>query len=107
MNYEALIEAIEHIDPTSPDEMLSPTMHEAAISAMAFVLSLHQMFKENGMTSSKEPDVDELENLVDALAGELGAACIFLSEPAFSRVPDMLRACEAVMSKDPDAVVVP
>ena len=56
------------------------------------------------MTSSESPDLGELENLVDALTGELAAACIFLSEPSFSRVPDMLRAVSQNLEKSPDEV---
>lgn len=67
---------------------------EQAADAVAFMGSLHEAFRDNGMTQTEEPDPDELENLIDALHGELGAAVLFLCHPAFSRVPDMLRALD-------------
>ena len=87
---------------------LSDDAREAALDSMAFVQSLHQMFKDNGMTSTDEPDLDELENLIDALHGELGAAVLFLCEPSFARVPDMLRVISKQLAKqDAEVVGVP
>lgn len=97
MNYDTVIEQLEAGNPTK--ESL-----ELAADALAFVQGLHQMFQDNKMTSSDSPDLGELENLVDALTGELAAACIFLSEPSFSRVPDMLRAVSQNLEKSPDEV---
>jgi len=94
MNYEEATLAIE--DEANP----SSEARDIAVDALNFVQSLHQMFKDNGMTSKDEPDVDELENLIDALHGELGAAVLFLCEPSFARVPDMLR----VISKQTSAM---
>lgn len=82
-----------------------PEAQEAALGAMAFVESLHQMFVDNGMSKSDEPDLDELENLIDALHGELGAAVLFLCDPSFARVPDMLRAVSAQLEKDAEGTV--
>jgi hypothetical protein len=44
--------------------------------------------------------------LIDALHGELAAACIFLSEPSFARVPDMLRVVAKQLDKSQDVPVV-
>lgn len=83
-NYSKIIESLE--SPSPSKEAL-----EYAADAVAFAQALHQMFSDTGMTTKENPDLDELENLVDALSGELAAACIFLAEPSFTRVPDMLR----------------
>ena len=88
-------------------EQPSRDAREKALDALAFVESLHQLFKDNGMTTTEEPDVNELENLVDALNGELGAAVLCLCESSVSRVPDMLRAVSKQMEKLEDAEVVP
>lgn len=94
MTYEEAAAAIE--DRTDP----SLEAREKALDALAFVESLYQMFKDNGMTTKEEADVDELENLVDALHGELGAAVLFLCEPVFARVPDMMRVVAQQVAKD-------
>lgn len=64
---------------------------DAALDAMAFVKSLHDMFKENGVSLPDEPDCNALENIIDGVHGELSAACLFLSENSFKNVPAMLR----------------
>lgn len=86
---------------------LSLEAKEKACDALAFVEALHQLFKETGMTTSEEPDVNELENLIDALYGELGAAVLFFCEPSFSRVPEMLRATGKKLEELEEAKVVP
>jgi hypothetical protein len=97
MNYD---DAITQLDrPTASKEAL-----DLAADAMAFVQSLHQTFSENGMTSNAEPDLNELENIIDAIYGELAAACIFLSEPSFARVPDMLRVVAQKLEGSKDEV---
>lgn len=100
MNHERAIEELEEGQPSR--EAL-----EKGLDALAFVESLHNLFKDTGMTSKEEPDVDELENLIDALYGELGAAVLFLCEPSFSRVPDMMRVIAQKMEKLEDSSVVP
>jgi hypothetical protein len=97
MSYD---DAIAQLDrPTVSKEAL-----DLAADAMAFVQSLHQTFADNGMTSSTEPDLNELENIIDAIYGELAAACIFLSEPSFARVPDMLRVVSKKLEGSKDEV---
>lgn len=88
-------------------EQPSREAREKALDALAFVESLHQLFKDNGMTEQDEPDLNELENLIDALHGELGAAVLFFCEPSFARVPDMLRAVGKSMETLEEAKVVP
>jgi hypothetical protein len=95
-------EAIEQLSKIDD----SPVALEMGADALAFVQSLHDMFRDNGMTAKEKPDLNELENLVDALLGELAAACIFLSEPSFSRVPDMLRVISEKLAKSDDVPVV-
>ena len=82
--YEDLMEELENSD-------LSETAREAALDAMAFVLALHTTFKDNGVSLPETPDCSVLENTIDGVHGELAAACIFLSERSFARVPEMLR----------------
>lgn len=83
----------------------SDETRESAADALAFIQSLHDMFRSNGMTKNVEPDLNELENLIDALHGELAACCLFLAEPSFARVPDMLRIISAKLDKEgPEAV---
>lgn len=96
--------AVEDVEmvPGLPEES-----REKALDALAFVESLHQLFKDNGMTTKEEPDVNELENLVDALYGELGAAVLFFCEPSFTRTPEMLRGIGKNMATLEDAKVVP
>ena len=88
-------------------EGVSVEAREKACDALAFVESLHQLFKDTGMTTKEEPDVNELENLVDALYGELGSLVLFLCDPSFARAPDMLRAIGTNLEKLEDANVVP
>lgn len=84
-------------------EDITPETIERALDAIAFVQSLHEMFKANGMTQAEEPNVDELENIIDAVNGELGAAVLFLCEPSFARVPDMMRViAKQIPSMSPD-----
>lgn len=100
MTYDDVIESLESGSPSK--ESL-----ELAADAIAFVQALHQMFSENGMTSSENPSLNELENLIDATHGELGAACLFLCEPSFSRVPDMLRGIARKLEKEGGTEVAP
>lgn len=92
-------DVIAQLDKSPSKEAL-----DIASDALAFVQSLHQTFADNGMTSSAEPDLNELENIIDAIYGELAAACIFLSEPSFARVPDMLRVVSKKLEGSKDEV---
>jgi hypothetical protein len=76
----------------SEEESPSDAARDAGADAMAFVQSLHTVFLETGMTRTPEPELDEMENLFDAMTCELAAACIFLSANEFSRAPELLRA---------------
>lgn len=98
--FEKCVETLEGDWPRNNTEQEA---RDKALDALAFVESLHQLFKDTGMTTSEEPDVNELENLIDALYGELGAAVLFLCEPSFSRVPDMLRGIGKNMEKLEDS----
>ena len=77
----------------------STEAREKASEALAFTEALHQLFKDMGMTTKDEPDVNELENLVDALYGELGASVLFMCDPVYARVPDMLRVVGKQLEK--------
>lgn len=100
MNYEEAAASIEESENPSQEA------REKALDAIAFVESLHQMFKDNGMTVKEDADVDELENLIDALHGELAASVIFLCEPVFARVPDMMRVVAKKTAESGDVPVV-
>lgn len=101
-------QAIEELAARGRDNEvpLSSDAAEMGADALAFVQALHSMFRDNGMTSKDQPDLNELENLIDALHGELAAACIFLSEPSFSRVPDMLRIVAKQLNKSEEVPLV-
>lgn len=106
MKYE---DAITHLQEVSEYPKANPRMQQAAdlgADALAFVQALHKMFQETGMTSTEEPDLNEMENLIDALAAELAAAAIFLSESTFARVPDMLRGIAEQVAKDSNTPTV-
>jgi len=103
-------EAIEQLTALTENSTVSASSAEAlemASDALAFVQGLHEMFQQNAMTAKENSDLNELENLVDAVHGELAAACIFLSEPSFSRVPDMLRLISKKLNKQVDEKEVP
>ena len=93
MSYEDTIDAIE------AGSKLDDAQREQAAEAMAFVQSIHNLFKDNGVDLPDDPDVGTLENLFDGVLGELGAACIFLSEDSFKNVPQMLRAISRSFDK--------
>lgn len=74
---------------------------EAAVEAMTFVEALHGSLVENGARLAEDPDTDEVGTTLDGIFGELSAACLFLSEASFARVPEMLRAvAQALESKN-------
>jgi hypothetical protein len=83
--YETYIEEVESDKPLSADCSVE------AADALAFVQALHTMFKDNGVNLPEDPDVVDLEHVIDGLMGELAAACLFLSEDSFKAVPNMLR----------------
>lgn len=89
MSYE------EFIEDVSTEGSLNTDTLEAAEEAMGFVLALHNMFKENGVVLPEEPDCSQLESLIDGIHGELAAACLFLAEDSFAKVPSMLRGIAA------------
>lgn len=92
----------EMLSELADEEDPSDEVREKAADALAFVASLHQFFVDTGMSTNSEPDVAELENLVDALHGELAASVLFLCAPSFSRVPDMLRVISTQLEKAQD-----
>lgn len=98
MTYEEMMEQMEAVIGKESSFVTDETA-ESAVDAMTFVKSLHQVFKDSGMTASEEPNLAEMENLFDSMLGELGAACLFLSAPSFERVPDMLRAIGSQLEK--------
>lgn len=104
MNY-TFADALENLE-SAGDYDVTTRARDKGAEAIAFAMALHEMFKSNGMTSKEEPDLDELENLVDALHGELAAAVLFLCENSFARVPDMMRVVSATLEKDGTAPVV-
>lgn len=83
--YETYLEELEAGDDVSSDAL------EAASDSLAFVTSLHSVFRDNGYDLPEDPDMSALENILDGMMGELSAACIFLSEDSFMQVPHMLR----------------
>ncbi|NJL53686.1 hypothetical protein HC928_00065 [bacterium] len=104
MTFEEVIDELEKLSATTNK---SATALELAGDAIAFAQSIHAAFVDNGMTSSTEVNFSELENLFDALNGELAAAALFLSNPILAgRIPDMLRqAANNIAESDTNKVV--
>jgi len=100
MTHDELVDSLASESPSK--EAL-----EHASDAVSFVQTLHNMFSANQMTTSSEPDLNELENLIDSVYGELAAACIFLSEQSFARVPDILRVVEQKIEAEGAGIVHP
>ena len=93
-NYDTYLEELENGDDVSSEAL------EAASDSLAFVTSLHDMFKENGVDVPEEPNVSVLENIIDGVLGELAAASIFLSENSFQQVPNILRNVEKAFTQE-------
>lgn len=85
MTYEGYISELE--DVTFPSEKSL----EAGADALTFVINLNNVLRENGADLPEEPDIDQLGSVLDGVFAEVAAACIFLSEKSFARVPKMLR----------------
>lgn len=98
--YEKYIENVE-------DSGLDDDTSNAAADALAFVVTLHDMFKENGVNLPEDPDTSALESVLDGMVGELSAACLFLSEDSFEAVPDMLRGISSKLSTEDTYKFVP
>lgn len=63
---------------------------EIACDALSFAEGLHEVFVQNGMIGDGDVvDLYRMENLVDALFGELVAACIVLG--TFEDTPKLIR----------------
>jgi hypothetical protein len=92
-DYEKYLEELENGDEVSEDAL------DAASEAVAFVLALHTMFKDNGVEVTEEPSVSGLENIIDGIVGELAAASIFLSEDCFKSAPKMLRTISSAFTQ--------
>lgn len=77
--YEEHISWLSDLSYTySDDPDVQDALDEAA-NALAFAQALHDMFRTNGVRDlSEDPDLDKLENLIDAHLGELAAATLFL-----------------------------
>ena len=73
---------------------------DTAIDAMAFVATLHQSLVDNGADLAEDPDTDEVGTTLDHIFGEVSAACLFLSESSFERVPFMLRKIADALDKE-------
>jgi hypothetical protein len=78
---------------------LSPHVKEAVLDALVFTASLHEALKASGAPLGNHPDVDELGSVIDSMFGEISAACLFLSENVFARVPEMLRKTATSLAK--------
>lgn len=89
LEYEKYMDEVDAVDDDASEA--SSDALDAGVDAMAFVLALHTMFKDNGVDLPEEPSVDALENIIDNIMGELSAASLFLAEKSFESVPKMLR----------------
>lgn len=97
---------IQALDSLEPTESISQEALDAGADALAFAQSLWDLFGDQGSVN-KDSDIDygKLENLIDGIHGELAAACVFLSEDSFEKVPDMLRLIAAAVERDPSKSV--
>ena len=83
-------EEIDRLEVLLEEDALSEEEVEVTCNALSFCAALNQMFIDNGMLEdSEEVDFDQMENLIDALLGELAAACMLLG--TFKDVPSLLR----------------
>jgi hypothetical protein len=99
--YETYLEELENSTGISSEAL------ESAADSLAFIQSLHTVFRENGYDLPEEPDVSALENILDSMMGELAAASIFLSEDSFLQVPHMLRTIAKAFEATADGEEVP
>lgn len=102
---EQHIQALDSVEQDSGSPTTIAAI-EAGADAIAFSQSLWDLFGDQGSVD-KNADIDygKLENLIDGIHGELAAACVFLSEDAFEKVPDMLRLIAAAVERDPSKSV--
>lgn len=106
--YEDFIEDLEYIVPDlAQNHDVYDDALEAACSSMAFIKLLNDSLRENGATLPEQPDVDEIGTVLDKVFAELAAASLFLSEPSFARVPDMLRSIADGIEKTDQSFVDP
>jgi len=103
--YETYLEELTDVETADP----SSDAIEAAADSLAFVTSLHTVFRDNGYDLPEDPDCSTLENILDGMMGELAAASLFLAEDSFATVPEMLRAIarafEVTANQDPNTEV--
>jgi hypothetical protein len=109
-NYVSLLEGIDTSDRTWPEcsgEELEASI-DRACDCLAFVQALWDVYAVEGAhDGTLPPDIAMMENLFDALQGELAAAALFLSENSFARVPDMLRSLESKLLSEEAGGIVP
>jgi hypothetical protein len=113
MSYDAKMEVLHALMSVDVLNEEAVDAVETALDAMAFVATLHQSLVDNGAKLTPEPDTDEVGTTLDHIFGELSAACLYLSESSFARVPDMLRVIADGLDKenvpwtDPEGVTAP
>jgi hypothetical protein len=95
-----MLEYEKYMDEMESDRLPTEEAGDAGVDAMAFVLALHTMFRDNGVDLPEEPSVDYLEHVIDGMMGELSAASLFLSEESFAGVPKMLRTVSSQFTQN-------
>ena len=94
-----------HIDALEASKELPGDTVEVAQGAISFVAALHDMYVANGILNEDSPvDLAVLENLTDAMYGELAAAALYLAQDEFNGSSALLRATSSAM-EDPDNIV--
>jgi hypothetical protein len=104
--YENYVNLLEDLPKNTIGEGEVTTALETACDCLSFVQALWEVYQlEGAHDGTTPPDIAMMENLFDALQGELAAASLFLSENSFSRVPDMLRSLAEKLEGHEDDVV--
>ncbi len=104
--YENYVNLLEDLPKNTIGAGEVTTALETACDCLSFVQALWEVYQlEGAHDGTTPPDIAMMENLFDALQGELAAASLFLSENSFSRVPDMLRSLAEKLEGHEDDVV--
>ena len=104
--YENYVTLLEDLPQNTSGNGDISTAIETACDCLSFVQALWDVYHlEGAHDGTSAPDISTMENLFDALQGELAAASLFLSENSFSRVPDMLRSLADKLEGHEDNVV--
>ncbi len=102
--YDSYIETVENLSTSKSSEQEQLAL-EAAADSLAFVQGLHDTFVAQGLKMPTEPDMHQLEGIIEGYVGELIAACILLSNQGLGSTPEMLvKLEERLRTQVPESV---